>query len=323
MGLATYILRRILQLVPVAFAIIVINFFLVHLAPGDPAQVIAGEFASQEYIDSLRDLYGLDQPLYVQLEKYIAATVRGDLGQSFSYQQPVLGIILSRVPATLLLILVSQILGLVIGTALGTISARFYPSRVDSAFSFVSLAGYSMPVFWLGLMFIYFFAVRLHWLPTSGMRDVTSTSEGFASAGDVARHLVLPVLALLVSWTIPTYLRIARASIIEVSHEDFITTARCKGLDEKTVFFKHALRNALLPTVTMAGMYLGLALTGAVLTETVFGWPGVGRLMYEAIFSRDYPLLMGIFVVSAVAVLVVSLITDIINAFLDPRVAYK
>jgi peptide/nickel transport system permease protein len=322
-GLASYILRRILQLVPVALAIVVINFTLVHLAPGDPAQVLAGEYATPEYVARLHELYGLDQPLPVQLGKYLRAIVHGDLGQSFSYRQPVLDIILSRVPATLLLILTSQILGLIIGTALGTISARFYPSRVDSGLSFLSLAGYSMPIFWLGLIFIYLFAIKLRWLPTSGMRDVTSTAEGFAATGDVARHLILPVLSLLISWTIPTYLRIARASVIEVSREDFITTARCKGLDEKTVFFKHALRNALLPTVTMAGLYLGLALTGAVLTETVFGWPGVGRLMYEAIFSRDYPLLMGIFVLSALAVVVVSLVTDIVNAFLDPRVVYE
>jgi peptide/nickel transport system permease protein len=322
MGLTTYIIRRILQLVPVVLIIVVINFVLVRLAPGDPAQVLAGEFASPEYVAALRESYGLDEPLPVQLVTYLKQVAVGNLGESYSYNQPVLGIVLSRVPATLLLVGASQVVGVVIGAALGTISARFYPSRFDSAVSFVSLGAYSMPVFWLGLIAIYVFAVQFRVLPTSGMRDITNMETGLGAAADVFRHLILPVGTLAISWTIPTYLRITRASIIEVSKEDFITTARCKGLEERTVFFRHALRNALLPVVTMAGLYLGLALTGAVLTETVFGWPGIGRLMYEAIFSRDYPLLMGIFVVSSVAVVLASLVTDIVNAFLDPRVAY-
>jgi peptide/nickel transport system permease protein len=322
MGLAAYIARRVIQLVPVVLVIVVINFVLVRLAPGDPAQVLAGEFASPEYVESLRASYGLDEPMPVQLLAYVRQVAVGDLGRSYSYNQPVLGIVMSRVPATLLLVGASQVVGLVFGVALGTLSARFYPSRFDSAVSFVSLATYSMPVFWLGLIAIYVFAVQLRMLPTSGMRDITNMETGLRAAGDVFRHMILPVSTLAISWTIPTYLRITRASIIEVSREDFITTARCKGLAERAVFFRHALRNALVPVVTMAGLYLGLALTGAVLTETVFGWPGIGRLMYEAIFSRDYPLLMGIFVVSSVAVVLASLLTDVVNVFLDPRVAY-
>jgi peptide/nickel transport system permease protein len=323
MGLASYIMRRILQLVPVVLVIVVLNFVLIHLAPGDPAQMLAGEFATPEYVASLQESYGLNESLPTQLVRYLGRLLRGDLGDSYSYNRPVLDVIVSRVGATLILIVTSQALGLVVGTALGTLSARHYPSRLDTGLSFFSLAGYSMPVFWLGLVLILVFSIRLGWLPSSGMRDVTSDATGFNGIGDVVQHLVLPVASLMFGWTIPVYLRVARASVIEVSREDFITTARCKGLSETAVFFKHALRNALLPTVTIAGLYLGLALTGAVLTETVFGWPGIGRLMYEAIFSRDYPLLMGVFTVSAIGVVLVSLITDILYAFLDPRIVYE
>jgi peptide/nickel transport system permease protein len=322
MGLLGYAGRRALQMVPVLVAIVVINFVLVHAAPGDPAQVLAGPFATREYVEQLRHSYGLDQALPVQFLAYVGQLLHGDLGRSYSFNAPVLSVIAQRIPATLLLVLSSQALGLALGTALGTIAARAYPSRGDGALSVVSLAAYSMPIFWLGMLLILLFAVSLHVLPSSGMRGVFSTGGGAGAVADVLQHLLLPVVTLTVAWTIPTYLRLARASVIEVRQEDYITTARAKGLKESVVFFKHALRNALLPVVTVAGLYVGLSLSGAVLTETVFGWPGVGQLMYQAIFSRDYPILMGIFVLTSFGVVAMSLITDVVYAFLDPRVTY-
>jgi peptide/nickel transport system permease protein len=317
-----YILWRLAQMIPVVLVIIVINFTLIHLAPGDPAVVLAGEYASADYIQSIRDAYGLEQPLVQQLGQYIVHVIQLDLGRSYSYNRPVIEIIMSRVPATLLLVITAQVLGVVVGTTLGTFAAMRYPSRTDSVLSMVSLGSYSMPVFWLGLMMILFFAVWTRWLPTSGMFDVASEATGLAAFGDLLRHMVLPVSSLMIGWTVPTFMRLGRASVIEIAREDFIMTARAKGLDEQAVYFKHALRNALLPTVTMAGLYLGLTLTGAVLTETVFSWPGIGRLMYEAVMSRDYPLLMGIFIFSAFLVVIASLLTDIVYAMLDPRVNY-
>lgn len=322
MAAGSYLLRRLAQMIPVVFVIIVINFTLIHMAPGDPAVVLAGEYASAEYIQSIRDAYGLEQPLIQQLGQYIVKIVQFDLGRSYSYNRPVIEIIMSRIPATLLLVVTAQVLGVVVGTLLGTFAAMRYPSRTDSLLSVVSLASYSMPVFWLGLMMILIFAVWTRWLPTSGMYDVASDATGLAALPDLLRHMVLPVSSLMLGWTVPTFLRLGRASVIEIAGEDFMLTARAKGLDEKAVYFKHALRNALLPTVTMAGLYLGLTLTGAVLTETVFSWPGIGRLMFEAVNSRDYPLLMGIFIFSSFLVVVASLLTDLVYAMLDPRVSY-
>jgi peptide/nickel transport system permease protein len=322
-GVGQYVLWRVLQMIPVVLAIIVINFTLIHLAPGDPAVVLAGEYASAEYIQAIRDAYGLEEPLPQQLVTYLVRVLQLDLGRSYSYNRPVADIIATRIPATLLLVVTAQLLGVLVGTLIGTYSAKVYPSRTDSFLSILSLGSYSMPVFWLGLMMILLFGVRLKWLPTSGMFDVTSDAEGIAALGDLLRHLVLPVASLMLGWTVPTFVRLARASVIEISREDFMITARAKGLDENVIYFKHALRNALLPTVTMAGLYLGLTLTGAVLTETVFSWPGIGRLMYEAVLSRDYPLLMGIFIFSSFLVVAASLLTDLAYAILDPRVSYR
>jgi peptide/nickel transport system permease protein len=322
-GLAQYALRRTLQMIPVVLAIIVINFTVVHLAPGDPAVMLAGEYATREYVQSIRETYGMDEPLPAQLVQYLAHVVQLDLGRSYSYNRPVLDVIADRIPNTLLLVISAQTLGVIIGSLLGTLAAKVYPSRTDAALSMTSLAMYSMPVFWLGLMMILIFAVRLRWFPTSGMFDVASEATGLAALPDLLRHMVLPVTTLMLGWTIPTFLRLQRASVIEVAREDFMTTARAKGLPESTVYFKHALRNALLPTVTMAGLYLGLTLTGAVLTESVFAWPGIGRLTYDAVLGRDYPLLMGIFILSSILVVMASLLTDIAYAFLDPRVSYQ
>lgn len=310
------------QIVPVMVFIAVINFLLIHSAPGDPASALAGEGASQEFIEALRVDYGLDQPLISQLWTYLTTVATGDLGYSFGYRQKVVDIILEKLPATLLLVFASQIPAIVLGTLLGAYSARHYPSKIDSAITGVSLSLYAVPIFWSGLLLILVFAVWLRWLPASGMFSLLAPSEGIGRWLDIARHMALPSLALFL-YSLPQYVRLTRASVIEIMREDFITTARAIGYDENVVFFRHALRNALLPAVTVAGLSLSFVFAGALLTETVFGWPGMGRLMYEGVLKRDYPLLMGVFMVTSFIVLVVGIITDLVYAKLDPRVSYE
>lgn len=310
------------QIVPVMVFIAVINFLLIHSAPGDPASALAGEGASQEFIEALRVDYGLDQPLISQLWTYLTTVATGDLGYSFGYRQKVVDIILEKLPATLLLVFASQIPAIVLGTLLGAYSARHYPSKIDSAITGVSLSLYAVPIFWSGLLLILVFAVWLRWLPASGMFSLLAPSEGIGRWLDIARHMALPSLALFL-YSLPQYVRLTRASVIEIMREDFITTARAIGYDENVVFFRHALRNALLPAVTVAGLSLSFVFAGALLTETVFGWPGMGRLMYEGVLKRDYPLLMGVFMVTSFIVLIVGIITDLLYAKLDPRVSYQ
>jgi peptide/nickel transport system permease protein len=312
----------VVQIIPVMLFIAVINFLLIHSAPGDPASALAGEGASQEFIDALRVEYGLDQPLINQLWTYLTTVATGDLGYSFGYRQKVVDIILEKLPATLLLVLASQIPAIVLGTLLGAYSARHYPSRIDSAITGVSLSLYAVPIFWSGLLLILVFAVWLRWLPASGMFSLLIPTEGLGRWLDIARHMALPATALFL-YSLPQYVRLTRASVIEIMREDFITTARAIGYDENVVFFRHALRNALLPAVTVAGLSLSFVFAGALLTETVFGWPGMGRLMYEGVLKRDYPLLMGVFLVTSGLVLIISIITDLVYAKLDPRVSYQ
>ena len=317
-----YALRRVVQILPVMLFIAVVNFLLIHLAPGDPAAALAGEGAPQEFIEALRVDYGLDKPLLQQLGTYLATLAQGDLGYSFAYRRPVVEVIVERLPATALLVFASQIPAIVLGTLLGAYSARHYPSKIDNAVTAVSLSLYAVPIFWSGLLLILVFAVWLRWLPASGMISLTAPTEGLGRLFDIARHMALPTTALFL-YSLPTYVRLTRASVIEIMREDFVTTARAIGYSENVVFFRHALRNALLPAVTVAGLSLSFVFAGALLTETVFGWPGMGRLMYEGVLKRDYPVLMGVFLVTSALVLVVGILTDLIYAALDPRVSYE
>lgn len=317
-----YALRRVVQIIPVMLFIAIVNFLLIHLAPGDPAAALAGEGAPQEFIEALRVDYGLDKPLIEQLGLYLATLAQGDLGYSFAYRRPVIEVIVERLPATLLLVLSSQLPAIVLGTLLGAFSARHYPSKVDSVITGVSLSLYAMPIFWSGLLLILIFAVMLRWLPASGMFSFSAPPDGIGRALDIARHMILPATALFL-YSLPQYVRLTRASVIEIMREDFITTARAIGYSENVVFLKHALRNALLPAVTVAGLSLSFVFAGALLTETVFGWPGLGRLMYEGVLKRDYPVLMGVFIVTSALVLIVGILTDLVYAALDPRVSYE
>lgn len=321
--MAGYIIRRIIQMIPVILIIIVFNFTLIHLAPGDPATVLAGENATKEYIEAARKRYGLDKPLYEQLGIYLAGILTGDLGYSFAFSRPVIRLIAERIPATVLLVFTSQILSLVFGTLMGAFSAKKYGTKIDIAISSVSILMYSMPIYWFGLVLILVFGITFPVFPIWGMVSMGMGLTGFDYVKDLLWHLFLPALTLSGVWLTPLFTRLARSSVIEVMKEDYVTVARAKGLTENTVFFKHALRNALLPSVTQAGLLLGFVLGGALMTETVFAWPGLGRFMYEAVFRRDYPVLMGLFLVTSVTVVIAGLITDVVYGFLDPRVVYK
>ena len=319
MRLRRYIFYRFLQLIPVIFIVIFINFLLIHLAPGDVAITLAGEDADPVYIENVREIYGLNKPFHEQLLIYLGQVLQGDLGLSFISRQPVLHEILERVPATLLLVGTSLIVAIVIGTTLGTLVAQRPGSLIDSILSSAAVAAYSIPVFWLGLMLVLFFGVYLKWFPISGMYSLLVPKEGFDRVLDIAKHLVLPSIALSSVW-IGQYLRLSRTSVAEVYNEHYIVTVKAIGFSSNTILLHYALRNALLPIVTIFGLQLGLALTGAVLTETVFSWPGLGRLIYDAILARDTPIIMGAYIVMSICVALASLITDLLYAVLDPRV---
>jgi peptide/nickel transport system permease protein len=314
-----YLIRRVLEMILVVLVVAVLNFTLIHLAPGDVAVYMAGEEAGPEYISAIKHEYGLDLPLYVQLGKYMARLLHGDFGHSFTRGEPVVDIIIARMPATLLLMGSSLILGALVGTLGGALAARYVGSMVDYLISGLSVAAYSTPVFWLGLMLIYAFSVHLNWLPSSGMMSFLEEQRGI---GDILLHMTLPVLSLTIYY-VGQNIKVARASVAEAIQDDYITTFRAVGFKERTVFLKHALRNALLPIVSMTGLQFTQLTAGAVLTETVFSWPGMGQLMFQAVLARDYPLIMGGYILMSVMVVVFTLLVDFIYVALDPRIELK
>ncbi|EAR52670.1 putative dipeptide transport system permease protein 1 [Oceanicola granulosus HTCC2516] len=319
MRLLRYFLFRLLQMFPIALFIVVINFALIHLAPGDVSILLAGEGADPEYMQSIRESYGLDRPLHEQLGAYLGQILQGDLGLSFRTREPVIDIIAERIPATLLLAGTALVLASIAGVAIGAVMARRPGSALDTAVTTLSISLFSIPVFWLGLMLILLFAVTLRWLPSSGMVSIAGPREGLGFVLDVVRHMILPVTALAAVW-LGQYVRLSRASVSETLAEPYVTTARAIGFPERRVMTRFALRNAMLPIVTVLGLELGLLLSGAVLTETVFSWPGLGRLIYEAILSRDTPVIMGAFLIMSFTVMLAALLTDLLYAALDPRV---
>lgn len=317
MNFTKYITRRLLQMIPVILAVTIFNFLIINLAPGDPVTVLAGETASQEYIDELREEYGLNEPVHIRLKLYMQKLLKGDLGISYKYRQPVASIIKEKMKITLMLILLSEIATIIVGTTLGALAARHEGKLLDNVISNVSMMLYCMPVYWLGMLLILFFAVKMQWLPSSGMYSFGV--QKYSKNVDLIRHLILPSLTLFLVH-IPTYIKLTRSTVVEVAQEDYIRTARAIGYSEKDIYKKHALRNALLPTVTVAGMSLSTVFSGALLTETVFSWPGMGRMIYDGVAFRDYPLIMGGFLVTTILVVIGSLITDLIYMYLDPRV---
>lgn len=302
-----FIIRRLATLALVLVGVLLITFVIIHLTPGDPARIMAGPDASPESIAQIRHQLGLDQPVSVQFLRYVGNVLRGDFGVSYYTGQPVFQEILWRYLNTLLLAVAAVAVATVIGVLAGGIAAKRPYSAVDSASMVAALVGISTPVFWLGLILIYVFSVKLHWLPTGGSGSL--------------RHLILPsvTLGLALAGTIA---RMTRSSLLEVIGQDFIRTARAYGFGENVVIYKYALRNAILPVVTIVGLQLGYSLAGAVLTETVFAWPGLGRLIVGSIFTRDYPMIQAGLVWIAATFALINFVVDILYALLDPRIRY-
>jgi len=321
--LGLYISKRLLQAIPLIVFVMAINFWIIHAAPGDPVTYLYGQSTevSAEQMHKLREQMGLTRPLYVQFYRYLRQLLQGDLGFSAINRKPVLTLILERLPATVLLMSTAFVFSLLFGTLWGVISAVNARTQIDYWGTVISLFGYSMPTFWLGLLLILIFSLYLGWLPTMGMVTLGSERSGLSAFVDVLRHLVLPTITLG-AYNLAVYARLLRASMLEVLGQDFINTARAKGLSGKAIYYKHALRNALLPVITVAGIQLSFMFTGAVLTETIFAWPGMGGLTYQALLQRDYALLMGLFLMVSVCVIFMSLVTDVIYTIVDPRIHY-
>jgi peptide/nickel transport system permease protein len=316
-----FLVQRMLKMVAMVFAIIVTNFLLVHAAPGDPASVMAGEAgaADPQFLAQLRKQFGLDQPLSTQLWIYVSHVAQGDLGVSYRQQRPVAGLILERLAATLLLTGTAFILAIIGGITLGALAARRVGHTSDNLITVLALGFYATPTFWVGLMLVLVFSVWLDWLPSFGMNTVGADLTGGAALLDTARYLVLPGLTLGLFY-MAVYARLTRAAMLEVASQDFVRTARAKGVPEGGVQRRHVLRNALLPVVTVAGIQAGQLIGGAILVETVFAWPGIGRLAFDALLARDYQILLGVFLATSVLVLVFNLVTDLLYAWIDPRV---
>lgn len=315
---------RVFYAVVLLFTVLILNFTMMHLAPGDVADTIAQSMggADEEILARIRADYGLDQPFLVQLGTYIGKVLQFDLGYSFYYNQPVTSLILQRLPATLLLVFTAQILALIVGVVLGVISAR-RPNGVLSHFvTFFSLLGYAAPVFWTGILLLIAFSQKIQWFPVAGMRDVTVQGGFFVQAWDVALHMVLPVITLS-SIFLALYSRLSRASMMEALGSDYVRTAKAKGLTEREVVYGHALKNSLSPVITLAGLQFSAVISGAVLVESVFAWPGLGTLAFQSIIARDTPTILGILFFSALMVIVGNLLTDFALRLVDPRLRLR
>lgn len=305
MSLGKYVAKRLLQAIPTLVGVVLFMFILIRMLPGDPARLIAGIEATEEDVQRIRELLGLDRPLYVQFVDYMKDVFTGDLGTSIRFGTPVIDEIMERLPYTIQLALVSETLAVLLGVPLGIMAAlRPYSPRGYLATVF-ALIGSSMPIYWMGLMFIYLFSVRLDLLPSSG--------------ADQPSSIILPALTLSLL-LMGNLMRITKASFQEVLGENYITTVRAKGLSERIVVYRHALKNAAVPIITIMGIQLGTLLGGAILTETVFAWPGLGTLLIDAISYRDYPLIQGIVIVFATMFVLINIIVDVIYAIIDPRV---
>ena len=316
-----YIAMRLVKTVLITVAVVLLSFFLIRMVPGDAATVMAGQagYADEAYMKGLRAEYGLDQPLPVQLWRYVEKVAQGDLGASNVRRQPVADIILERLPNTLLLDGFALLVAAAGGVWLGGMAARRPGSIGDNAVTVLAMLFYSVPQFWLGMMMVLVFAVWFHLLPPFGIETMGADYSGLARIADVGRHMILPGMTLAL-YFLASYARLTRASMLEVADQDFIKTARAKGLSERQVARRHILRNALIPLITYAGLQASLLVGGSVLVENVFSWPGIGTLAFQAVQARDNPLLLGIFIATAILVSLFNLITDIAYSLVDPRV---
>ena len=313
--------RTLLQAIPTVLGIIILNFFLLQLAPGDAADVMAGEAgsATAETMAALRERFGLDNPLLTQLYNYLNNLAHFSLGYSPRYGMPVDELIGQRLPGTLTLMAMALIIAILIGLALGSLMAAFAGRLPDRLISIFSLLFYSVPGFWIGLMLIVLFSVTLGWLPSGGAGTIGLSLTGWAAIVDKARYMVLPATSLALFY-VAIYARLTRAAMIEVRNQDFVRTAYAKGLSPTVVTVRHILRNALIPITTMAGMHVGGMLGGAVVVETVYSWPGLGRLAFEAVMGRDYTVLLGILLLSSLLVILANMVVDLVQTWLDPRI---
>ncbi|MDX1430962.1 MAG: ABC transporter permease [Gammaproteobacteria bacterium] len=316
-----YAARRLVQAVPIVIGIVIMNFLLLQLAPGDAADVLAGEAgsATPEYMAMLRERFGLDQPVWLQLVLYVKNILLLDLGFSFRHNMPVLELILERLWPTLLLMGTTLLLSVGVGIVLGLLAAARVGTWRDTMISILAIVSYATPLFWVGLMLIVAFSLKLNWFPATGMENVAMFYEGWDRVVDIAHHLVLPAITLSLFY-LALYTRLMRAAMLEQYGMDYVVTARAKGLAERRITFKHVVRNAVLPVVTMAGIQVGSLLGGSVVVESVFGWPGLGLLAFQSLFARDFNLLLGIFFLSACLVVLVNLLVDLLYTFLDPRI---
>ncbi|HBE77786.1 MAG TPA: peptide ABC transporter permease [Firmicutes bacterium] len=331
-----YIIKRLLMLIPVLLGVSLFVFIIMHVFTGDPAALMLGEHATKAQIIALRQEMGLNDPIYVQFGRFLWQLLHGDLGRSLMTKRPVVQDLLSQFPATIELALFSLAIASVVGIFIGVISAVKRYSFFDYVSMIGALLGVSMPIFWLGLILIIIFSVNLHWLPVAGRIDigleptaithlylvdsiVTGNWEAFWSA---LRHLILPGIALA-AYSMAIIARMTRSTMLEVVKQDYIRTAHAKGLDERTVVYHHALKNALIPIITVIGLQFGFLLGGAVLTETVFSWPGIGSLTTNAILASDFPLVQGSVILVAAIFVMVNLLVDLFYAYLDPRIHYS
>jgi peptide/nickel transport system permease protein len=354
--LLRYIIRRLVLIIPVLLGISIVTFGMLRLIPGDPALVMLGEHATAEAVGEFRELMGLDEPVAVQYLRYMRGLVRLDLGRSIQTNRPVIEEIATRFPATFELTMGAMAFAMLFGISAGIISAYRHNSWVDMAVMFIALVGVSMPIFWLGLMLMYLFGFKLQWLPPSGrltvgielqtLAQAWGLDESLSGVGrtlldflsqfyvldalltghwaalwDAIKHLMLPSVAL---GSIPMAIiaRMTRSSLLDVLGQDYIRTARAKGLRERAVLSVHAMKNALLPIVTVVGLQMGFLLGGAILTETIFSWPGIGRLVVNRILSRDYPAVQGSVIAIASVFVLINLLVDVSYAYLDPRIHY-
>ncbi|HEX2058774.1 MAG TPA: ABC transporter permease [Actinomycetota bacterium] len=331
-----YVVRRLVLLIPILIGLSILVFVFVRALPGGPAIALLGERATEESVEAIERELGLDKPIHEQYFTYAGNLVQGDLGASIQTRRPVVDELMDRFPATIELGLAAMLFAILAGVPLGYVAAKRYQGFLDQTSLVASLIGISFPIFFLALILKYVFAVKLGWLPSIGRLDVTRTLEhptgfytldaliagDFAAFMDVIRHMILPAIAL---GTIPLAIvaRITRAATLDVLSEDYVRTARAKGLDPSVVDRRHIMRNAMLPVVTIVGLQTGLLLTGAILTERVFAWPGLGTMVINAINFRDYAVLQGGLVFFALVIVLVNLLVDVSYAFLNPRIRYR
>jgi peptide/nickel transport system permease protein len=323
-----YVAQRLLHTVLVLFGVSLLTFALIHMTPGDPVLVMLGTDATPLELERLRHLLGLDQPLYVQYGHYLALLLTGQMGDSIFQHQPVTKLIGDRFPATVELTLAAMSIAVIVGMVTGVISAVMPYSVFDISAMLLALAGVAMPVFWLGMLAILLFSLQLGWLPSFGRGEPLLQAMQYlfltgdpSDVADSIRHLVLPALTLG-AFSAALISRLARSALLEVLGQDYVRTARAKGVASMNVIARHSLPNALIPVVTVIGLQVGTLLGGAVLAETIFAWPGIGRLLIQAISQRDYPLVQGIVLVTALVVCMINLVVDVLYVAINPRVRY-